>query len=184
MTEGKKLEKELADIADGSIILVEAGMEKAPEVILEAIKALTKKGASAIVVSANRPYKNLVSVYQKNGVDTKKVFIIDCVTKPNNAELEKAANVAYLDSVSDLTTISLAINNAMEALKGRKFVFFDSISTMLIYSKADVFAKFVHIIMTRMRIKNVGGVFISLEGETNKEVRAEIVQLCDKVIKV
>ena len=34
-----------------------------------------------------------------------------------------------------------------------------------------------------MRIKGIGGILISLEGDTNKEVRAEIAQLCDRVIK-
>jgi len=35
-----------------------------------------------------------------------------------------------------------------------------------------------------MRINNVSGLLISLETETDKDLRAEIAQLCDKIIKV
>jgi len=35
-----------------------------------------------------------------------------------------------------------------------------------------------------MRINGVGGLLISLTDKTNREVRAEIAQLCDKVIKI
>ena len=45
-------------------------------------------------------------------------------------------------------------------------------------------AKFIHSILTKMRTNNVSGLLISLEAETDKEVRAEIAQLCDKIIKV
>lgn len=39
-------------------------------------------------------------------------------------------------------------------------------------------------IITKMRANGISGLLISLENETNREVRAEIAQLCDKVIKV
>ncbi len=184
MADIKKLARELAEADEGAVVLVETPIENAPEVGLEAIRAMVKRGYTGIIVSASRPYTNLVSVYAKNGIDTKKVFIIDCVTKASSVEPEEAANVVYLDSVSDLTTMSLAINNAIESVKGEKFIFLDSISTMLIYNKPDIFAKFVHIMMTKMRVGSVSGILISFESENNKEVRAEIVQLCDKVIKV
>jgi hypothetical protein len=184
MADTKKLAKELADVDEGTIVLVETAIENAPEVGLDAIRTMVKKGFTGIIVSASRPYTNLVAVYEKGGIDTKKVFIIDCVTKASSVEPKEAANVAYLDSVSDLTTMSLAINNAIETIEGKKFVFLDSISTMLIYNRPDIFAKFVHIMMTKMRVGSVSGILISFESENNKEVRAEIVQLCDRVIKV
>jgi archaellum biogenesis ATPase FlaH len=72
----------------------------------------------------------------------------------------------------------------MERVKGKKFIFIDSINTLLIYNQPNTLAKFIHSILTKMRINNVSGLLISLESETNKEVRAEIAQLCDGIIKV
>ena len=55
---------------------------------------------------------------------------------------------------------------------------------MLMHNKQNTFIIFIHSLLTKMRIKEIGGILISLEEDTNKEVRAEIAQLCDRVIKV
>ncbi len=55
---------------------------------------------------------------------------------------------------------------------------------MLIHNKPDVLARFIHSILTKMRANGISGLLISLENDTNREVRAETAQLCDKVIKV
>lgn len=75
-------------------------------------------------------------------------------------------------------------NKATEKIKGNKFIFIDSISTMLIYNKSDVFTRFTHSILTRMRMNGSRGILLCLENETDKAVHAEIVQLCDKVISI
>ncbi len=92
--------------------------------------------------------------------------------------------VLHLENASSLTEISLAINNVIGKIKNKKFVFVDSITTMLIHNKPELFARFVHSILTKMRVNKINGFLVSLENETNKEVRAEIAQLCDKVVKV
>jgi hypothetical protein len=52
------------------------------------------------------------------------------------------------------------------------------------HNKPYIFARFVHNVLTKMRLKGVGGILISLQNTSNKEIRAEIAQLCDKVIKI
>ena len=64
------------------------------------------------------------------------------------------------------------------------FLFIDSITTMLIHNDPHIFARFIHNILTKMRLYGTGGLIISLEEKTNREVKAEIAQLCDKVIKI
>jgi len=39
-------------------------------------------------------------------------------------------------------------------------------------------------VFPKMRLKGVGGVIISLKDNSNPDVRADIAQLCDKVIKI
>ena len=145
---------------------------------------LTDQNYNGIVLSASRPYSNLLKLYRNNNIDVKKLFILDCISKSHGKGLEKAGNVLYLDGVSALTEISVSISKAIELIHYKKFMFIDSITTMLIYNKPDIFGKFIHVILTKMRINGVSGLLISLVNETNKEIRAEIAQLCDKVIKV
>jgi len=183
MIDLEKLRNELTNVPDDYIILIETTAEKAFDLTLAAMKIITEKNEKSIVISANRPYSNLITNYQRNDIDTNKVFILDLISKNQNAEVE-AENVMFMRNASSLTDIALSVNEHIKKLDGKMFVFIDSITTMLIHNEPFVFARFIHSILTRMRINGVGGLLVSLTDKTNKEIRAEIAQLCDKVIKI
>jgi len=179
------LEKEFEDLPDGWIILLETSAEHALQLSLSTIKYLIeKKDYIGIIVSASRPYKNLAQLYEKKQIDTSKILFIDSISKSQSVGLEDAGNVLYLDAVSDLTGISLAVKGSMDKINGNKFIFIDSITSMLIHNEPSIFARFIHGILTKMRISGTSGLLISLEKETDKEIRAEIAQLCDKVVRI
>ena len=176
---------ELNSLPAGSIVMLETSVEKILNVSLLTIKFFSdKKNYIGIVVSASRPYTNLVRLYEQKRIDAKKIFILDCISKSQSLELEEASNVLYLESVSDLTNISLAITESMQQIQGDKFVFIDSINSMLIHNKPEVFVRFIHGILTKLRISEVSCLFVSLENETDREIRAEIAQLCDRIVKI
>ena len=83
-----------------------------------------------------------------------------------------------------MTNISVSLHDSIKKIKGNKFVLIDSINTMLIHNKPDIFARFMHGILTRIRLYNINGILIAIESETNREVRAEIAQLCDKITHI
>jgi KaiC/GvpD/RAD55 family RecA-like ATPase len=173
------------NLPPGWIVLLETSAEKALEISLSAIRyLLDEKNYIGIVVSASRPYKNIVQLYQQKNIDTKKIIIIDCISKSQSIDLQEAGNVLYLDAVSDLTSISLAIKGCMDKIEGNKFVFVDSITSMLIHNEPSVFARFIHGMLTKMRISGTSGLLISLEKETESDIRAEIAQLCDKIVRL
>jgi len=175
--------KEFDDLPPGWIVLLETSAEKALEVSLATIRHLIdERGYIGIIISASRPYKNLIQLYQQKGIDANKILIIDCISKSQSVNLDEAGNVLYLDAVSDLTSISLAVNGSMERISGNKFVFIDSITSMLIHNSPSIFARFIHGILTKMRISGTSGLLISLEKEADHEIRAEIAQLCDKIV--
>ena len=183
MTKLEDLSRELKNIPEDYIVLVETNAEKAFEVALSIVKVLTEKHDYGIIVSANRPYVNLLNIYQRNNIDISKVFIVDLISKNQNADFE-AENVMFVENASSLTDISLSVNRRIKEFEGQKFVFIDSLTTMLIHNDPYVFARFIHSVLTRMRLNSVGGVMVSLTDRTNREIRAEIAQLCDRVIKV
>jgi hypothetical protein len=184
MTDIKKIEAELRSLPEGWVVLLETSGEKLLEISLAVIKLLTGKNYNGIILSASRPYSNLTSLYTKNNIDTKKIFVLDCISKSQSRKQEKSGNVLYMENACDLTNILISINDYTKKIKGNKFVFIDSITTMLIYNQPNIFARFIHSVLTGMRMKGINGLLISLEEEKNKEVRAEIAQLCDKVLRI
>lgn len=185
MKDIKKLQEELQKLPDDAIVFLETTDEKLFELGLISIKRFADKNYSGIIISANRPYSNLINLYKKNGINARKMFFLDCISKNLNGHV-KADNVVFIENLSSLTDISLSINQRINnGMGNKKFIFFDSISTMLIHNKPYIFARFVHSILTKMRLKGIGGVLVSLSGDSNnKEIRAEIAQLCDKVITI
>ena len=185
MSNVENISQELSNLPDGWIVLLETSVEKILDSSLSAMKFLIgEKNYIGIVLSASRPYKNLANLYEQKGIDTKKILFLDCISKSQSLNLEETGNVLYLEAASDLTNISLAIKGGMEKIEGDKFVFIDSVTSMLIHNKPEIFARFIHGILTKMRINGVSGLLISLENETDEEIRAEIAQLCDRIVKI
>ena len=178
-----KLHGELDSCQDDYIVLLETSADKSFELSILSVKYLADKNDMGIIVSANRPYLNLIRLFEQRNINISKMFILDCISKSQDAD-EEIDNVVFIENVAALTDISLTINEKIKNTNGKKFVLFDSITTMLIHNKPYVFARFVHNILTKMRLSGVGGILISLHDNVNKEVRAEIAQLCDKIIKI
>ncbi|MEA3458084.1 MAG: ATPase domain-containing protein [Candidatus Thermoplasmatota archaeon] len=179
------ISQEFSGLPDEWIVLAETSAEKTLGNSLSMIKYLVNdKDYVGIIVSASRPYNNLANIYQQKGIDTNKILFIDCISKSQSVELEEAGNVVYQEAVSDLTNISLSIKTVMDKIPEKKFVFIDSITTMLIHNTSEIFARFIHGMITKLRIKGVSGLLLSVEEETDEHIRFQIADLCDKVIKV
>ena len=94
---------------------------------------LTKsKDHECVYLSMNRPYDNLINLFKKNNIDPKKFFFVDTISKTIGGKTPIEKNVLYISSPHGLTEISIALSKALQSLKAKeKFLFFDSISTML-----------------------------------------------------
>ena len=184
MIDTKNLAKELNSSLEGGIVLIETSAEKILEVNLTVVKGISEKKYTQIILSNSRPCKNLLSLYQKSNIDIIKLVILCTCCQEKKDNKQEDNNVIHIRSASSLTEISISLSECMESIKDKKFIFIDSINTMLIHNKSNTLVMFIHSILTKMRINNVSGLLISLETETDKEVRAEIAQLCDKIIKV
>jgi hypothetical protein len=179
----EKIEEEFNDLPEDYIVFIETSAEKSFEVSTALVKYLSEKNDKGIIISANRPYANLLGVYQKNDINVSKMFILDCLSKSQHADIPNE-QVSFIANLSALTDISLSLDENMSNTEGKKFIFFDSLTTMLIHNQPYTLARFIHNILTKMRLKGVGGVIISLYDNSHREIRAEIAQLCDKVIKI
>lgn len=184
MIDVKRIENELNSLPDGGIVLIETNVENASDINPTLIRILTEKNLKGIVISASRPYTNLLSLYEKSDIKIANIFFLDCVSQSKDSPQKKASNVLFLENISDLTHILISVDETIKKRKDIRFILIDSINTMLIHNKPEIFARFVHSLMTKMRLKSINGLLIAFEDEANKEVRAEIAQLCDKVIKV
>jgi len=148
---------------------------------IELIKYMTEEVKSpGVYVTLNKPFKTIESDLKNSKVDTRIIIFIDAVTKTVGGEIKKTDRCLFIGSPENLSDLSIAMDQAITSLKGKdKFLFFDSLNTLLLYNSAEIVARFVHFLAGKMRIWKVKGIIISLEKKANKELIDELSQFCD-----
>jgi KaiC/GvpD/RAD55 family RecA-like ATPase len=177
----KKLEKELKGLKE-EIVLLEVSSESVVEASLTILKYLTDNGQIGIIVSASRPYNSLFDLYKKHKINTKSLMIIDAISHKQGLKTEEVENVFFVENIKSLTTIAIMIKESLEKIKKQKFVFIDSVTTMLIYNNPEVYMRFLHSTLSEMRNQGVGGILIFIESEANEKIKMQLKTICDKVI--
>lgn len=133
-----------------------------------------------VYVTLNKPFARMFELLQQNSVATEMIIFIDAVTKTAGGSLERTNRCLYIGNPENLSDISMAMDQAVQALPGKeRFLFFDSLDTLLLYNKSATVAKFIHFLAGKMRVWKVKGIIISLSKESNKELIEDLTQFCD-----
>ncbi|MEM0333241.1 MAG: hypothetical protein QXX30_02120 [Candidatus Aenigmatarchaeota archaeon] len=147
---------------------------------------IEEKKFSGIYITVNKPYENLIKYLEDNGIDTKNIFFIDAISKVASQEMKITENCLFIPSPSHLTDLGIALTEALETMekKESKFLILDSISTMLVYNDFESVAKFVHFIITRLRIFGLVGLLISIEKLIDERMLNVLKEMCDEVVEI
>ncbi len=101
------------------------------------LKTKTFKNKIGIYVSLNKTQKSTEDLLRKGGVETSKLFFIDCVSK------DKVNDEVLHIPPESLDVLSVAIQTFIKDIPGEKFMIIDALSTLLIYNNENKVAKFV-----------------------------------------
>ena len=177
---------DLSSMEEGNVVLILTSAEKYLENVINVLKTLiNKKNYPCIYVTINKPYQVLLNVLKKNSINTEKIFFIDLISKMTRTEITGVKDCLFIASPDSLTELSIAITESVRNLHGKnKFIFLDSLSTLLIYNQAGTVTKFAHFLIGKMKTESVEMIIISLEKEMDPKLVSQISILVDKVIKV
>ena len=138
-----------------------------------------------VYLTVNKPYRQLVEGLSKVGVNVDNIYFIDCITKVAGEEPSSNQQIIFAGSPGNLTLMGMAINQASMRLKktsDRGFLFFDSLSTLLLYNETKTVAKFAHFLVTRLRILELDGIVFAVEKDMDREVIRALAQFCDIMV--
>ncbi|MBI5355109.1 MAG: hypothetical protein HZB68_01495 [Candidatus Aenigmarchaeota archaeon] len=176
------IEKNIDSLGKGWIALLEVPAESLTEAEIVSLKALVDRNIFCIVLSGTKPYTSLLQFYNGLSLDTNKIAVIDCVTGTSKQNVE--GKVWYMDGPNALTQISIAMSGAICNGGEDKAVLVDTLTSFLMHNKTEIFVRFAHSLVTKARINGASCLLLSVDDTMSRETRAEIVQLCDKVISV
>ncbi|MCW3984854.1 MAG: hypothetical protein NWE91_00335 [Candidatus Bathyarchaeota archaeon] len=184
------IEEKLAKVSSGSIVILEfpAG-ENQVKLAADFLKSKQKTGSCGVYVSSNRPANNLIEKIKDYGYDLKKpleegrVWVVDLVSK--NVGDAEVNGVIYVSSASELSATQMAIEKAINRIKGRDgpgWLLLDSIATLLVFNSPDSLLEFMHFLLGRLRVLGFDGVIFTVREGIDAKVIATIRQFCDGII--
>lgn len=147
------------------------------------VKSFVDKKIPGVYVTLSKPYETLVKIFKKSGIDPETILFIDAVTKTVGGA-EKKNNCLFIGSPENLSDIGIAMDQAIKGIEKEKFVFFDSLSTLLIYNDPTSVAKFIHFLASKMRVWKVKGIIVSLKRKEDDKLIKEIIQFCDITLDI
>jgi hypothetical protein len=181
----ERIEKELLDLPKKFIIGLIVSHEKYEEVNFHLLDILTnKKKYKGCYITINQPHEHLIRLLDMNHISHKDIFFIDCISRHIGGNVEIKENCFFVDSPQNLTDIGIAIHEVLLKIGSHeKFIFLDSLSTLLIHNDQDKVLKFMHYLTGKMRISDVSGVMISLHEEIDKELMGKLRRFYDKIVQ-
>jgi KaiC/GvpD/RAD55 family RecA-like ATPase len=150
---------------------------------LEFVKTFVKKKVPGVYITLSKPYDTLINIFKRKGINSKMIIFIDAVTKTAGGPTKKD-NCLFIGSPENLSDIAIAMDQGVKALQKEKFVFFDSLSVLLLYNDPTSVAKFIHFLASKMRVWKVKGIIVSLKRKEDKKLINEILQFCDLMLNI
>ena len=186
----KELENFLKNFPYKKIILFIVNPKDYKKFILTVLSFLTnKQNKSGIYITFTFPYVHLKELFKSENIKTENVYIIDCISNYHysaegivtiKSDVVTMEEALYLKSPTRLSELALIIYELISSVKNpqEKFVLLDSIDSMLIYNGRDNVIKFLHFLLTKLRIFGVVGFFSS---SSSKEIEEMLYMFFDEI---
>lgn len=183
----KNLKKFVKSLKPKSVVLFVIDAKKYHKIHPKLLKTvIEEKCFAGIYITINKPYTALVKYLEENKIKTDNIFFIDAISKTVGGEIKMTKDCLFIPSPSQLTDLAIALSQALESMeyKENKFIFLDSLSTLLLYNSFEVVAKFVHFVISRLRLFGLVGMIISIEKQIDERMLNILIEMCDKVVEV
>ena len=177
-----EITKKLDELGERYSVLLISSPNEIHSTILDAVEYLAGKGIPGLLISFNKPCDVAMKQLHDRGVNTDKIFFVDCVTSIAHLA-RRSDNVLYLNNPANLTGLGIGITQFLEAIQGEKFLLIDTLRTLSIYVDQNTIASFVRSLAEKSSRYELRTVVITTESEKH-ELEDKITPFFDTVIKV
>ena len=165
------------DIKDNQIALFVISKSDYTDILMDITKVIVAQSEAVGYVTINRPYNNVIMQLDKEGVKHDKFFFVDAITSTVQTPQE-VSNCVFVAAPDALTDLSLAIS---QTLNSAEIIVFDTMSTLAVYQDVGSVLKFMHNVVTKLRVANKKGALIALKEDSEQLVK-DMHMFVDKVV--
>jgi len=171
---------------DKRIVLALSPSRTYRENMLQLMKDIQKDpNLRVIVICVNQPAAYLSELYRKNGIDTGRVFFIDAITHyATGTAPAPSATCRFVSKPNDLTSMGIAVTSILKQFEGEKTVIFlDSVNAMLIHTSSADLTKFIHFIISKLRILSIAGILLAVEKGLDPVLLTQLSTFADDLVE-
>ena len=145
---------------------------------------LLGKKLGGIYITTSRPSSHITAELEEIKADLSDLYFVDLVSMTVGGSTDDARTL-FIESPTMLESILLNISLLERRLKSkRRFVMFDSINGLSIYSEPKVLKEFINVLGNSMRIKSIYTMMMTVEEQTDGDLAAALELLSDTMIGV
>jgi len=180
------LKKKYARLGQGWVTLLLVPVEKGMTVNVEAIRVLQSMGYEGIYVTLSKDYIELAKLFRKEKIDMGKLAFIDGISQMYGVQEVEAPNVTYVSGPLSIDAIAESIRKTAPTIEEtKKFVFLDSITTVLLYNSLDRTMRFSQFLTETLKTLKLVGIVVSVSrGFANETLLRSLSKLADEVINL
>lgn len=170
-----------ADLKNKKTLLIVMPPNQYQETIFDLLLQLNNNFNRIAYVSLNKLITPLRRSMEEKKIDLSKFYFIDAITKtaiPNPPTME---NCIFVPSPNDLTKLSIAVTKVLQTFDP-DCIFFDSLSTLLIYEDITIISQFVHSLINKINAYGVRAVLTCLRGQKEEQLIKDLSLILDKVM--
>ncbi len=181
----KKMDEGLTNLRDDAIIIASAKSKDHSRVVSALLAKLVKeKGMGGVYISVSRPYDYIIEAVNESGADASQIMFVDCISQMAGKAPEKSDNVVFVENPGSLEEVSMYLDRMLSKVNTeKKFLFLDSLSSLLIYNNDKSVKEFTHFIINKMRLEKIAGVILSTEKKEAEDMVRTLIPMCDNEIK-
>jgi len=189
----EELKNFLKNMPQQKVVLYIVEPKECKNFILNFFKTLINElNCTGIYITFSYPYNYLKELFEKENINIENLYFIDCISnyyfspkeiKVSQGEILTLEECMFLKSPYNLSELALTIYELISSAKNptKKFVFLDSLNSMLIYNSKEIVIKFLHFLITKLRIFGIIGFICT---STEKNIEESYYTLFDETIKI
>jgi len=170
-----------------AILVLSKPLEGKKEFLDDYIKKTIKENKAVLFVLTDKTSAQIKKELLKEKIFFKNLYFVDCYSQQAGEECKNGENIQYVSGPLALNELSIAIADFEREFIRKELkhiIIFDSLSTLLLYSNSEAIARFLQILIAR--IKKFGGevFFTAEEGMHDLKAITAIEHLMDVIIEV
>jgi len=170
-----------------STLVLAKPLEGKREFIENYAKNAIKENKTILFVLTDKSPEQIKKELLESKIFFKNFYFVDCYSQQNSGVQKDDDNIKYVSGPLALNELSIAISEFGRDFMKKEInyeVLFDSLSTLLVYSNAEAIARFLQVLISKVKQLNGGITFTLEEGMHDNKAIITLEHFMDSMVNV